>query len=137
MSEKINSEPIKAYFPTLLEYFLCIHMTVAKNNVISTKFILMGCILPPFMLKLTKICKKICCALIFFLKKLINYGATDDQIFTKIFLVVNYYPMSLSFKFCKDPCTHARTRAITAQRVNVARREKLFFFHFYARNNQP
>ena len=75
-----------------------------------------------------KFAKKICCALIFFLKKLINYGATDDQIFTKIFLVVNYYPMSLSFKFCKDPCTHARTRAITARRVNVARREKLFIF---------
>ena len=61
-------------------------------------------------------------------EKLINYGATDDQIFTKIFLVVNYYPMGLSFKFCKVPCTHACTRAITAQRVNVARREKLFLF---------
>ena len=33
-------------------------------------------------------------------EKLINYGATDDQIFTKIFLVVNYYPLGLSFKFC-------------------------------------
>jgi len=110
-------------------------MRVAKNNVISTKFILMGCILPPFMLKFTKICKKICCALIFFLKKLINYGATDDQIFTKFFLVVNYYPMSLSFKFCKDPCTHACTRAITARRVNVARREKLFLFSLLCLQN--
>ena len=61
-------------------------------------------------------------------EKLINYGATDDQIFTKIVLVVNYYPMGLSFKFCKVPCTHACTGAITAQRVNVARREKLFLF---------
>ena len=61
-------------------------------------------------------------------EKLINYGATDEQIFTKIFLVVNYYPMGLNFKFCKVPCTHACTRAITAQRVNVARREKLYLF---------
>ena len=80
------------------------------------------------MLKFTKICQKICCAHIFFPEKLINYGATDDQIFTKIFLVVNYYRMGLSFKFCKVPCTHACTGAITAQRVNVARREKLFLF---------
>ena len=61
-------------------------------------------------------------------EKLINYGATDEQIFTKIFLVVNYYPMSLSFKFCKILCTHTCTGAITVQRVNVARREKLFHF---------
>ena len=61
-------------------------------------------------------------------EKIINYGATDEQILTKIFLVVNYYPMSLSFKFCKISCTHACTRAITARRVNVARREKLFHF---------
>ena len=47
------------------------------------------------MLKFTKICQKICCAHIFFPEKLINYGATDGQIFTKFFLVVNYYPIGL------------------------------------------
>ena len=74
------------------------------------------------------LCQKICCAHIFFPEKLINYGATDGQIFTKIFLVVNYYPIGLSFKFCKVPCTHDCTRAITARMVNVARRQKLFLF---------
>ena len=80
------------------------------------------------MLKFTKICQKNCCAHIFFLKKLINYGATDEPIFTKKFLVINYYPMGLSLKFCKVPCTQPCTRAITVRRVNVARREKLFIF---------
>ena len=103
-------------------------MRIAINNVISTKFIPMGCILWPFMLKLAKICQKICFARIFFQKKLVYYGAMDEPIFTKIVLVVNYYPMGLNFKFCKVPCTHACTRAITAQRVNVARREKLYLF---------
>ena len=54
MSEKINSEPIKAFLPIFFDYFLCIHMRAAINNVISTKFILMGCILRPFMPKFTK-----------------------------------------------------------------------------------
>ena len=51
--EKINSEPIKAFLPIFFYYFFFIHMRVIINNVIFTKFILLGCISRPFMLKET------------------------------------------------------------------------------------
>ena len=39
-----------------------------------------------------------------------NISGTKARIFMKFYVVVNYYLVSLSFKFYKNPCTYARTR---------------------------
>ena len=57
VSVKIYSEPIKAFFPFFI-FLLIAYPWVAINNLISTKFIHMGCIFSPFMLKITKITQK-------------------------------------------------------------------------------
>ena len=94
------------------------------NKIISTKFILMGCILSPFMRKLIKFSKNLL-RLYFLPDQFIKYGATDDQIFT-IFFCSQYFPEPLTFKFCKVPCKHAHSGSIYVRRVNVAKRKKRF-----------
>ena len=41
-----------------------------------------------------------------------NIFATKAQIFMKFYVVVNYYLVSLSFKFHDDPCINARVRGV-------------------------
>ena len=48
-----------------------------------------------------------------------NISATKARIFIKFYVVVNYYLVSLSSKFHKDPCANARARV-----VNVRTRDK-------------
>ena len=43
-----------------------------------------------------------------------NISATKAQISMKFYMVVNYYRVSLSFKFHEDPCINARTRVVNA-----------------------
>ena len=44
-----------------------------------------------------------------------NISATKVWIFMKFHMVVNYYLVSLSFKFHKNSCTNARVRVINAR----------------------
>ena len=44
-----------------------------------------------------------------------NISATEARIFMKLYMVINYYLMSVSFKFHEDPCTNARARAVNAR----------------------
>ena len=43
-----------------------------------------------------------------------NISATKAQIFMKYYVVVNYYLVSLSFKFHEDSCINARARVVNA-----------------------
>ena len=49
-----------------------------------------------------------------------NISAMNNQIFMKFYVVVNYYLVSLSFKFNEDLCTNARV-----QGVNVHTRDRM------------
>ena len=42
-------------------------------------------------------------------------SATEAWIFMKFYVVVNYYLVSLSFKFHEDPCINARTQVVNAR----------------------
>ena len=44
-----------------------------------------------------------------------NISATKARIFMKFYVVVNYYLMSLNFKFYDDPCIDARIRGENAR----------------------
>ena len=44
-----------------------------------------------------------------------NISATKAQIFMKFYVVVNYYLVSLNFKFHDDPCLNARVRGVNAR----------------------
>ena len=44
-----------------------------------------------------------------------NISATKARIFMKFYVAVNYYLVSLSMKFHKDPCTNADARVINAR----------------------
>ena len=44
-----------------------------------------------------------------------NISAMKARIFMKFYMVVNYYVVSLSFKFHEDPCTIACARVINAR----------------------
>ena len=44
-----------------------------------------------------------------------NISATKAWIFTKFNVVLNYYLVSLSFKFHEDLCINARTRVVKAR----------------------
>ena len=50
-----------------------------------------------------------------------NISATKHWIFTKFYMVVNYYLVNLSFKFHEDPCINARARVINACAHDFAR----------------
>ena len=43
-----------------------------------------------------------------------NISVTKAQIFMKFYVVINYYLVSLSFKFHKNPCTNARAHVVNA-----------------------
>ena len=43
-----------------------------------------------------------------------NIPATKARIFMKIYVVVNFYLVSFSFKFHEDPCTNARALVVNA-----------------------
>ena len=57
-----------------------------------------------------------------------NISGTKARILMKFYVVVNYYLVSLSFKFHKNPCTNAR-----AQVVNARTRDKTCARAFTAR----
>ena len=44
-----------------------------------------------------------------------NHTLKTEKIFIRFYVVVNYYLLSLSFKFHGDPCTNARARVIHAR----------------------
>ena len=44
-----------------------------------------------------------------------NISGTKARIFMKFYVVVNYYLVSLSFKFHKNPCTNARAHVVNAR----------------------
>ena len=44
-----------------------------------------------------------------------NISTTKSQIFMKFYEVVNYYLVSLSFKFYEDPCINARAIVVNAR----------------------
>ena len=44
-----------------------------------------------------------------------NISATKDQIFMKLYVGVNYYLVSLRFKFHEDPCANARALVINVR----------------------
>ena len=44
-----------------------------------------------------------------------NISAREAQIFMKFYVVVNYYLVSLSFKFYDDPFINARARVVNAR----------------------
>ena len=51
-----------------------------------------------------------------------NISGTKARIFMKFYMVVNYYLVSLSFIFHKNPCTNVRSRVINAlSRIKRAR----------------
>ena len=54
-----------------------------------------------------------------------NISATEASIFMKFYVVVNYYLVTLSFKFYEDPCINARARVVNA-RVHVISRVRAF-----------
>ena len=54
-----------------------------------------------------------------------NISATEAWIFMKFYVVVNYYHVSLSFKFHEDPCINARAQIVNA-RAHVLLRVRAF-----------
>ena len=54
-----------------------------------------------------------------------NISATKARIFIKFCVVVNYYLVSLSFKFHKDSCINAHARVVNA-RVHVLSQVRAF-----------
>ena len=54
-----------------------------------------------------------------------NISATEARIFMKIYVVVNYYLVSLSFKFYEDPCINAHVPVVNA-RAHVLLRVRAF-----------
>ena len=63
-----------------------------------------------------------------------NISATEARIFIKFYVVVNYYLVSLCFKFREDPCISARARVVNARahvlsRVRACTTFARAFFH--------
>ena len=63
-----------------------------------------------------------------------NISATEARIFMKFYVVVNYYLVSLCFKFREDPCISARARVVNARahvlsRVRACSTFAHAFFH--------
>ena len=55
----------------------------------------------------------------------VNISATKAQIFMKLYVVVNYFLVSLSLKFHEDLCINAHTPVVKA-RVHVLLRVRVF-----------
>ena len=54
-----------------------------------------------------------------------NISTTKAPNFMKFYVVINYYLVSLSFKFYEDPCINAQIRVVNA-RVHVLLRVRAF-----------
>ena len=54
-----------------------------------------------------------------------NISATEAWIFMKFYVVVNYYLVSLGFKFYEDPCINEHVRVVNA-RAHVLSRLRAF-----------
>ena len=68
-----------------------------------------------------------------------NISATKARIFMKFYVVVNYYLMSLSFKFYDDPCIDARIRGENARTRDILCTRMIttrfgVFMHKYSKN---